>query len=85
MESFYVLDSRAGMLALENDGILDTDDNGKYLSFVGTLKECCDFANNKDYGEHNVVTNNNYKILWKLFNDNFRWSSKLYNTIYLVN
>ena len=78
MADFYLLDSRAGMLAVENNGILDTDDNGKYILTVGSLKACCRDANSGDYGEHNVVSDDKYNILWDLFNEHRHWSHKLY-------
>lgn len=78
MSDFYLLDSRAGLLAVENDGILDTEDNGKYILTVGTLKECCRDANSGDYGDLNVVSYDKFNILWKIHNDHGHWSPKLY-------
>ncbi len=75
-DTYYLLDSRAGLIAVENDGILKTEDNGKYLLFEGTLKECCKFANNGSMGEHNVVSDQNYKILWHLVNRQGHWIYK---------
>lgn len=74
--TFFLLDSRAGLLAVENDGILDTEDNGKYILVIGTLKECCRDANNGDYGDLNVVSDINYKILWELLNEHGHWCYK---------
>lgn len=79
MADFYLLDSRAGLLAVENDGILDTEDNGKYILTVGTLKECCRDANSGDYGDLNVVSDDKFNILWEIHNDHGHWSYKLYN------
>jgi hypothetical protein len=79
MNQYYLLDSRAGMLAIENDGVLDTDDNGKYVLLVGTLKECCKEANKGDYGEHCIVSDNNYHILWELYTQSGHWSCKKVN------
>lgn len=79
MNKYYLLDSRAGMLAIENDGVLDTEDNGKYLLLAGTLKECCKEANKGSFGEHCVVSDNNYNILWKLYTKSGHWSYKKVN------
>ena len=77
-EIYYLLDSRAGCLALENDGKLETDDNGKYIIVVGTLKECCKDANRGDYGDNCVVSDSNFNILWSLVNEHGHWIPKLY-------
>jgi hypothetical protein len=74
--SYYLLDSRAGMLAVENNGLLKTEDNGKYILLAGTLRECCDAANSGEYGEHNVVSNDSFIIQWKLCNKKGIWSTK---------
>jgi hypothetical protein len=79
MNQYYLLDNRAGMLAIENDGVLDTEDNGKYVLLVGTLKECCKEANKGDYGEHCIVSDDNYKILWELYTPSGHWSCKKFN------
>ena len=73
---FYLLDSRAGGLALNNKGILDTDDNGKYIILVGTVKEMCKDANSGDYGDNCVVCDENYNILWHCVNHNGHWVHK---------
>ena len=74
--NYYLLDSRAGILAIENDGKIETEDNGKYILLVDTLKECCKNANKKEYGEHCVVSDNNYNILWELYTPSGHWSIK---------
>jgi len=75
--NYYLLDSRAGTLAAHNDGKLETEDNGKYLLLTGTLKQCCKEANKGDYGDHCVVSDNNYNILWELYTPSGHWSVKL--------
>ena len=75
--NYFLLDSRAGKLAAENDGKLETEDNGKYVLLVGSLKECCKEANKQSYGDNCVVSDENFNILWELFNDKFHWSYKL--------
>lgn len=76
-EKFFLLDSRAGLLAIENDGVLNTGDNGKYILFVGTLKECCRYANNGQLGEMNVVSDDKFNILWELNNEHGHWIPRL--------
>lgn len=76
--SYFLLDARAGELAAFNEGKLDTGDNGKYVLLVDSLKECCKAANNGDYGEHCIVSDENYTILWELYNDHGHWSYKLF-------
>lgn len=78
MDRFYLLDSRAGLLAVENDGALDTPDNDKYVLFAGTLKECCKYANNGEYGNLNVVSDDRYNIKWELHNEHGHWVYKNY-------
>ncbi len=72
--NYFLLDSRAGKLAAENDGKLETEDNGKYVLLVGSLKECCKETNKETYGDNCVVSNENFNILWELFNDKYQWS-----------
>jgi len=73
---YYLLDSRAGIMAADNNGELETPDNSKYILLIGTLKECCKAANNGSYGEHNVVSDEHYNILWQLCNEHGHWISK---------
>ncbi|MFY7988756.1 MAG: hypothetical protein ACOVNP_07740 [Flavobacterium sp.] len=73
---YFLLDARAGELAVLNDGKLETEDNGRYILLVGSLKECCKEANKRDYGEHCVVSDKDYNILWELYNDHGHWSYK---------
>jgi hypothetical protein len=73
---YFLLDARAGELSAFNDGKLETRDNGKYVLLVDSLKECCKAANNGEYGEHCVVSDENYKILWELYNEYGHWSYK---------
>jgi len=75
---FYLLDSRAACLAMENNNKLETEDNGKYILVVGTLKECCKDANSGDYGDGNVVSDSNYNILWEIINDHGHFVAKNY-------
>ena len=76
--NYFLLDARAGELAATNDGKLETEDNGKYVLLVGSLKECCKEANKGDYGENCVVSDENYNILWELYNERYhQWSYKL--------
>lgn len=72
-EDYFLLDSRAGIIALANDGKLETEDNGKYIVVVGTLKECCKDANRGDYGDHCVVSDDKFNILWDLVNEHGHW------------
>ena len=74
--SYFLLDARAGELAAFNDGKLETEDNGKYILLVDSLKECCKEANKGEYGEHCVVSDKDYNILWELYNDHGQWSYK---------
>jgi hypothetical protein len=74
--NYYLLDSRAGILALSNSGVLETEDNGKYVLLVGTLKECCTAANKKEYGEHCIISDANYNIPWELYTQSGHWSYK---------
>lgn len=76
--NFFLLDSRAGVIALANEGKLETGDNGKYILVVGTLKECCRDANSGDYGEFNLVSDDQFNILWEIHNERGHWSHKLY-------
>jgi hypothetical protein len=75
---YYLLDSRAGALACVNVGKLKTEDPGKYILLVGTLKECCKEANKENYGKHCVVSDENYTILWELYTASGHWSYKLF-------
>jgi hypothetical protein len=75
--NYFLLDSRAGELAAINNGELKTQDNGKYVLLVGSLKECCKEANKRSYGDNCVVSDENFNILWELFNDKYHWSYKL--------
>jgi hypothetical protein len=75
MNNYFVLDARAGFLAIGNDGILDTEDNGKYILLVGTLEECCKAANRPD-AILSVVSNDKYNILWECLNQCGHWSLK---------
>lgn len=77
-EDFFLLDSRAGTSAVLNDGILEDEDPGRYILTVGTLKECCKDANTSTYGEHCVVSDNKFNILWEIYTPSGHWSSKLY-------
>jgi hypothetical protein len=74
--NYFLLDSRAGWIATQNDGNLISDDPGKYVLYVGTLKECCKYANSGEYGENNVVSDENFIILWQLYNEHGHWSYK---------
>jgi hypothetical protein len=74
--NYFLLDARAGALAANNDGKLETEDNGKYIVLVGTLKECCTAANKKEYGDHCVVSDENYNIPWELYTQSGHWSYK---------
>jgi hypothetical protein len=76
--NYFLLDARAGELAATNNGKLETEDNGKYVLLVGSLKECCKEANKGDYGENCVVSDEKYNILWELYNDRYQWSYKLF-------
>jgi hypothetical protein len=73
---YFLLDSRAGELAAFNEGKLQTEDNGKYILLADSLKECCREANKGDYGEHCVVSDGNYNILWELYTPSGHWSYK---------
>lgn len=73
---YFLLDSRAGILAAQNDGILPLEDRGKYVLSVGTLKECCKKANKGDFGDHCVVADKNYTILWECYNKHGHWVFK---------
>lgn len=44
------------------------EDRGKYILLIGTLKECCKEANKGDYGDNCVVCDENYNILWEMYN-----------------
>jgi len=74
--NYYVLDSRAGMITIQHEGKLVCDDPGKYILEVGTLKECCKSANREDYGEHCIVSDENFNIMWELYNKHGHWSTK---------
>lgn len=71
--TYYLLDSRAGSIAVQNDGVLDTENNGKYIVYVGTLKECCKYANNRHYGDLCIITDSDYTVLWELLNAHGHW------------
>lgn len=75
--NYYLLDSRAAALATDNNGILNTEDNGKYITVVGSLKECCKDANRGDYGDGCVVSDNKFNILWELVNEHGHWIPKI--------
>jgi len=75
---FFLLDSRAGTIAAENGGNLVTGDNGKYVLFAGTLKECCKYANISTYGEHCIVSDNKFNIMWEIYNKNGDWCYRNY-------
>jgi hypothetical protein len=75
-EDYFLLDSRASVIALANDGKLETEDNGKYIIVVGTLKECCRDANRGDYGDGCVVSDSKFNILWELVNEHGHWIPK---------
>jgi len=78
IDNYYLLDSRAGALALENDGVLDVykHDCVRYILLIGTLKECCKYANSGNYGDLCVVSNYKFEIPWHLVNGNGHWSIK---------
>ena len=77
--NFYLLDSRAGIIAAQHpEGKLIDEDKGRYILTVGTLKECCRDANNGSYGDFNVVSDDQYNILWEIMNDHGHWIYKNY-------
>ena len=76
-KDYYLLDSRAGVMAAANEGKLETEDNGKYIVVVGTLKECCKDANRGDYGDGCVVSDDKFNIQWELMNEHGHWIPKM--------
>jgi hypothetical protein len=73
---FYLLDSRAGFLAVTNDGKLEHEDKGKFIILAGTLKEMCKDANSNLYGDNCVVSDDKFNILWELVNQHGHWVAK---------
>lgn len=76
--NYFQLDSRAGIISCENDGLLICEDPGRYILTVGTLKEVCKEANSRDYGDNNIVCDENYVIPWEIYNTHGHWSYKEY-------
>lgn len=74
--NYYVLDSRAGNIAILNDGNLICDDPTKYILEVGTLKECCKSVNRKDYGDFCIISDDEFNIQWELCNKSGHWTTK---------
>jgi hypothetical protein len=72
-QDYFLLDSRAEVIALANDGKLETPDNGKYILVVDSLKECCKSANRGDYGDGCLVSDDQFNILWELKNEHGHW------------
>jgi hypothetical protein len=72
MKPYFLLDSRAGTLALNApDARLTTmdDDVERYVLLAGTAKECCDAANDGSYGDLCVVANSDFVIMWEWCKD----------------
>ena len=74
--NWYQLDSRAGVIAYNHDGILVDEDPGRYILTVGTLKEVCAEANSRDYGDNNIICDENFVIPWEIYNKEGHWSYK---------
>ena len=74
--NWYQLDSRAGLKAALSKGVLVDEDPGKYILTVGTLKRVCAEANSGDYGDNNIVCDENFVIPWEIFNNEGHWSYK---------
>ena len=81
MADYFVLDSRAKVIALANDGKLETEDDGKYIVVVGTLKECCKDVNRGDYGDECVVSDDKFNIQWALVNEHGHWIPSLVQNV----
>jgi hypothetical protein len=75
---YYLLDSRAGILATENMNLSEIEpDWTRYVLVASeTLKEACKDANCGDYGDLCVVSNQQGRVLFELLNDNGHWSYK---------
>ena len=73
-EQFLLLDSRAGILAVNNnsDQLEKLDDDwGRFVLLMGNAKWICEQANNSDYGDLCVVANLDGVIQWSwLVRDN---------------
>jgi len=71
MPLYYVLDSRAYSLSMENGRNPDMngldEDWERMVMEAGTIHECCDACNNATYGTKCVVTDENGIIQWKNF------------------
>lgn len=77
--NYFQLDSRAGVIASNNkEGKLICEDPGKYIITIGTLKEVCAEANSGNYGDNNIVCDENYVIPWEIYNNRGHWSYKEY-------
>jgi len=69
MNNYLLLDSRAGFLSLNNKGEpnlnkLD-EDWDRYIIVSGLADECCEDANNGEYGLLCVVATMEGRILWE--------------------
>lgn len=80
---YLLLDSRAGFLAAMNEsskGVLETDDNSKFVLFKGSLRQCCKHANKKISSGllKCVISTDSYRILWGLYDcDKEQWNPNL--------
>ena len=73
MSNYLLLDSRAGIEALKTNGSLShIHDWDKFILFTGTLKECCDYANDGTYGSLCVVADLTGLVRFDLFVNN-KW------------
>lgn len=66
-EQFLLLDSRAGILAINNnsDRLEKLDDDwDRYILVMGNAKWICNAANDKNYGDLCVVANLDGIIQW---------------------
>lgn len=70
---FLLLDSRAGILAVEQDcndlKKLD-DDWGRYILVVGNAKWICNQANKGTYGDFCIISNMDGIVLWDWLKEN---------------
>jgi len=59
---YFLLDSRAAFASLNDDEIKDSS-----ILLCGTAKECCQEANEGNYGDGCVVSDDKLNIKWEWF------------------
>jgi hypothetical protein len=75
---YYLLDSRAGTLAIDNMNLSEIDEDWtRYVLLAdNSLKEICKACNTGEYGDLCVVSDKQGRVLFELLNDNRHWSYK---------